>query len=274
MDAQLQTLLHDLKSLRKALKAERVEQIAKKALRESARDLGTRWHREIAPSLSPAGFAKDVCDRYTAGFTRLIKLSSPSNKRTAYLAVLDSLIRTFRDDLLIPAEQGAFSGAAPSVFDAFFASLPNPDESSYLAEAVACAKAGFLRAAAVLGWSAAVDRIHRKVELVGFAAFNVTSAQMASQKVGRFKRFGQTQNVNSVSELREVFDTVVLWILEGIGLIDSNQHTRLRSCFEMRCQSAHPGDAPITAFNLMSFFSDIDQIILSNPKFAVQPPSN
>jgi hypothetical protein len=37
----------------------------------------------------------------------------------------------------------------------------------------------------------------------------------------------------------------------------------------MRCQSAHPGDAPITQFNLLSFFSDLDQIIFSNAKFKV-----
>jgi hypothetical protein len=79
----------------------------------------------------------------------------------------------------------------------------------------------------------------------------------------------QFQNVNSISEIREVFDTVVLWIIEGMALIDSNQHTRLRSCFDMRCQGAHPGDAPITQFNLLSFFSDLDQIVFSNAKFKV-----
>jgi len=35
----------------------------------------------------------------------------------------------------------------------------------------------------------------------------------------------------------------------------------------MRNQSAHPGDAPITPYNLMSFFSDIQQIVLENSKF-------
>lgn len=92
---------------------------------------------------------------------------------------------------------------------------------------------------------------------------------MASQKTGRFKKFSQTQNVNSLSELREVIDTAVLWIIEGMGLVDSNRQTRLRSCFEMRCHGAHPGEAPITSFNLLSFFSDLDQIVLSNPKFTV-----
>jgi hypothetical protein len=90
---------------------------------------------------------------------------------------------------------------------------------------------------------------------------------MSSQTTGRFKKFSSSQNVNSLSEIREVFDNVVLWIIEGMTLIDSNQHTRLRSCFDMRNQAAHPGEAPITEYNLLSFFSDIDQIVLKNPKF-------
>jgi hypothetical protein len=35
----------------------------------------------------------------------------------------------------------------------------------------------------------------------------------------------------------------------------------------MRCHGADPGDAPITQFNLMSFFSDLDQIVFMSEKF-------
>ena len=92
---------------------------------------------------------------------------------------------------------------------------------------------------------------------------------MAGQQKGRFKRFTSPQSVSSLSELREVFDTVVLWVIEGMGMIDSNQHTRLRSCFDLRCQCAHPGEAPLTEYNLMSFFSDLNEIVLHNLMFQV-----
>jgi hypothetical protein len=35
--------------------------------------------------------------------------------------------------------------------------------------------------------------------------------------------------------------------------------------------SAHPGEAPITEFNLISLFSDLQQIVMENPKFAAAP---
>ncbi len=172
------------------------------------------------------------------------------------MKTLDALIKPMRGELIVPLQAGA-TRRAPSAFEAFVASLSDPGESAYFQEALICARAGFLRAATVMGWCAAIDRIHRKIEQIGFTRFNVTSAQMASQQKGRFKRFNQTQSVTTLSDLREVFDTTVLWVLEGMTLIDANQHMRLRSCFEMRCQCAHPGDAPITEYNLMSFFSDI-----------------
>jgi hypothetical protein len=74
--------------------------------------------------------------------------------------------------------------------------------------------------------------------------------------------------VTSISELQLVLDTDILWILEGMQVIEANQHARLRSCFELRNHSAHPGEAPVTDYNLLSFFSDIIEIVLKNPKFA------
>jgi len=273
MTDDLKQLLEELKALRKALKAGSSDRVSKKGLRELANELGTRWHKNISPELRKA-MSKEIMERYDAAFTRLIRLSAPNNLRTSYMQTLGEIIPPFREDLIIPSEQGNLLSAPPSAFDCFFAGLSNPEESDYMREAIACARAGHLRAAAVLGWSAAVDRVHRKIEAIGFRHFNVASAQMASQQSGRYKRFNQTQNVNSISEIREVFDNIVLWVIEGMGLIDSNQHTRLRSCFDMRCQSAHPGDAPITQFNLLSFFSDLEQIIFVNPKFALPAPSN
>jgi len=179
-----------------------------------------------------------------------------------------TLIKPFREEIILKLHEQLPTSPSLTLLSGLFKGLPS-DEDNYLREAIGCAQRGFLRASLVLGWCATIDRIHRKIEEIGFPAFNVASAQMASQQKGRFKRFNQVQNVSSLTELREVFDNIVLWIIEGIGLIDSNQHTRLHSCFDMRCQSAHPGDAPITEFNLLSFFSDLKEIVFGNPKFAL-----
>lgn len=266
----LKTFQEELKELRRDLKRETVSQIAKKSLRERAEKLATTWLNELRPKMGGYSiFSDELLEKYSIGCRLLLKLSAPNNLKTRYLKTVDSLIKPIRAELIIPLQSGEHITQKNAALDGFFATITNPEENDYLAEAIACAKAEYFRAAVVLGWGAAIDRIHRKIEETGFSKFNVSSATIASQTKGRFKKFNQTQNVTNISELRMVFDTTILWVLEGMGWIDSNQHTRLKSCFDMRCHGAHPGDAPITEYNLMSFFSDLDQIVLSNPKFSI-----
>lgn len=269
----LKSFLEEVKGLRAEVKAISTTTVGSKALRGATEALGSRWCNEISPELgSKDGFAADLIARYDQGFSKLIVLSAPSNRKSSYVSTLDAIIKDFRKDFVLPIQQGKVKlSRGSSTFDTFLSKIAPSDEGAYFKEAISCAKHGYLRAATVMAWCTAIDRIHRKIDEIGFASFNVTSAQMASQTAGRFKRFNQTQNVSSLSDLREVFDSTVLWIIEGMGLIDSNQHTRLRSCFEMRCHSAHPGEAPTTEYNLLSCFSDIEQIVLANPKFALKP---
>jgi hypothetical protein len=268
---KLKKLLEDLKALKRDIQKETSSQVAKISLRTRAESLGASWFSDFAPSLGVGVTVQpEVLERYSVGFRKLIKLSAPNNQKKSYVAVLSGLTKKFRDDLILPQQHSTQAGSASfTVLTQILAKLPSQEENDYLEEAVKCARQGFLRAAVVLGWCACIDRIHRKIELVGFPTFNITSSQMASQQHGRFKKFNSVQNVSLSSELRAVFDSVILWVVEGMGLVDSNQHTRLTSCFEMRCQCAHPGEAPITEFNLMSFFSDINEIVLNNPKFAL-----
>jgi hypothetical protein len=268
MEASLALFLNELKQFRRALKSDNLLRVSKRTHCDKAKELGSRWHKEYGPKLRSA-LPSEVRERYDSAFTRLLKLSAPNNLRSSYINALNDLIKPFNDELLIPARQGEIADTPASAFDSFFASIRDSDESEYLQEAIACARAQHFRAAAVLGWSAAINRVHRKIGEIGFEKFNETSARMALQQTGRYKKFTQVQRVSNMSEIREVFDNVILWVIEGMELIDSNQHTRLRSCFEIRCQSAHPGDAPITSFNLLSFFSDLDQIVLSNGKFQI-----
>jgi hypothetical protein len=267
----LKLFLEQAKTFRAKVKALRSRTVGQTLIRKEAEEIGSEWCNSICPQLKAnGGFDSELLATYTTQFERLIKLSAPSNRRSSYLLVLDSATKHFREHFILPVQQGKIEIAlARSSFDEFLARIATMDEGEYFKEALSCARNTYFRAATVMGWCAAIDRIHRKVDESGVARFNVVSAQMASQQSGRFKKFNQTQNVKSLSDLREVFDTTILWVIEGMGLIDSNQHTRLRSCFEMRCHAAHPGEAPMTEYNLLSFFSDIEQIILSNPTFTL-----
>jgi hypothetical protein len=267
-----------LGALTHAVKAETAKSIARQSIRDEAKDLGRSWFFELRPEIEATGIVSaEVFDKYNQHFTRLVKISSLNNLKTSYLSTLDGLTKGFKAEILLPLETvpPAAASKPASLFDGLFAKLDQADaDDAYLKEAVDCARSGFIRAAAVMGWCAAIARIHKAIDRVGFNKFNAASAQMTSQTQGRFKRFNKVQSVTSIDDLRLVFDTDILWILEGMRLIDSNQHTRLRSCFDLRNHSAHPGEAPVTDFNLLSFFSDIIEIVLKNPTFALPKPAS
>jgi hypothetical protein len=270
---ELKEYLKHLKDLRaevKALEAEGRERVSRKAILNRTEELASQWFSELLPKLlSDYSSPAELIDGYSSDFSQLLKLSAPNNLAKSYIGPLNSVIRHFRDDFILPLQREPRLRVSASALTQLLANLPDDQESEYLQEAIECARAGHFRAAVVLGWCATIDRIHRKIAALGFTSFNVTSSKMATQNKGKYKRFNQAQTVQSLGDLREVFDTIVLRIIEGMGLIDPNQHTRLRSCFDMRCQCAHPGEAPITEYNLMSFLSDIEQIVLRNDDFQI-----
>ncbi len=270
MDQTLEEIRGELLALRRDVRSEQGKTINKRSLLARTKAVAGRWFSDVAPTLTGrSGIPAEIVERYSSDFRRLIKISAPSNRKSSYEETLGNLLRHFRDELVLPIQTRPAEVAEVTALDQLLGGLPDPEEDAYLKEAIACAKCKLYRGAVVLGWSAAIDRIHRTIARMGFATFNSVSQQMAKQDKGRFKKFNAPQHVNSLSELREVFDNVVLWIIEGMELVDVNQHARLHSCFELRCQCAHPGDAPITEYNLLSFFSDLTGIVFRNAQFQV-----
>lgn len=145
--------------------------------------------------------------------------------------------------------------------------MSNPEESDYLKEAVECAEAGHKRAAIVLGWCALVDKLQKQILRMGLDKFNAASNKVKNQTSGKFKNWNKQFSVTTLSELQTVFDTDLLVVLEGMNLIDGNQAERLRTCFQYRNHSAHPGEAPIEDAHVVAFFTDINAIVLQNPTF-------
>lgn len=268
---QLKGFYENLSDLKRDVKSESGKTIGKRILREKAETLGEKWFSTYAGKLSNSNvISAETLEYYSCLFKRLMKISAPNNLKSSYIEVLGSLTKTFRNDLIIPMKTVSISSSIPlSELDKLLESVEDADENQYLKEAISCAKKEFFRASIVMGWCATIDRIHRFIESCGFVRFNVASTRLSGVKQGRYKRFNSPQNVNSLSELQGVFDTIILWVLEGMGVIDSNQHTRLQSCFVLRCNCAHPGEAPITEYNLLSFYSDIIEIVLKNENLSL-----
>jgi hypothetical protein len=265
--ALLNSIENALRRLRIEIQKLKTDNIYKKTVKDLAQQIGTKWFEELDSSLPSLGVADELRKKYNDLFTSLLSLSLKTSVAQTYLKTIDAILQYFKEELFVTIMKSA--GQVVSVTQ-LVKILENAtdEEKDYLDEAVGCANRGFLKASIVLGWCAAVHRMHKTVEKLGFDEFNKKAEDVYNIDKGRFKRFKKKLVANSISDLRAtVFDNDLLWVLEYWQLVDANQHERLSICFTMRNNSAHPGEAPITEENLASFCSDLKTIVFDNPKF-------
>ncbi|MFX1483931.1 MAG: hypothetical protein ACFFCP_12190 [Promethearchaeota archaeon] len=269
--ASLESLQNDLDKLRKEIRKITAENIYKSEIKNKAKTISRVWFENVRQALPSFGQSEDAIRKYDEEFKNLTKAALPAGTKTStYARILDEILDDFEESLLLPAH--IFAGEIVDVahLEKILESIIDEDERRYLEQAIGCARHGFLSGSVVLGWSAAIDRMQKKIEQLGFDQFNAKAQEMKNKDKGRFKRFNKKFTVTSLNELRaDVFDTDLLWVLEGLGLIDKAQHDSLDDCYTKRCNAAHPGEAQISRANLASFYSDLKRYIFDNPKFAL-----
>jgi len=267
--AELQEIEDSLVKLRKEIERVRTSNVNKNEIKDSTQKLCKHWFEEMEHALPKFGISDELKVKYHNLFSNLLSLSIRTSRKATYIKIITNILLNFKDELYITVIK--FSGKILSITHLTkILDKATEQEKDYLNEALGCASHGFLRASIVLGWAAAMHRIHITIEKLGLDEFSKKTEEMKKITDGRFKRFNKSFNVNSVSELRStVFDSDILWVLEYWGQIDANQHERLSIGFTMRNNSAHPGEAPITEENLASFYSDLKNIIFDNPKFNI-----
>ena len=266
----LENFRKSLRDIRKELNSHPSKRVNKKSIREAADNIATMWVEELrSPLEHKFRLDKEVIFETATAMKRLHVLSRPNNLKSSYLKMINKVLKKFDDRFLLPIKQTSFAIEKVLDLTKIIPTILYPEESKYFQEAVDCAAAGYRRAAIVMGWCCAIDRIQRKIMSIGFSKFNATSVKLKNQNTGKFKRWNKKFNISTLSELQTVFDPDLIIIIEGMGLIDGNQAQRLETCFQYRNHSAHPGEAPIDDPHVITFFTDINSIILQNPKFAI-----
>lgn len=258
-----------LRQLRKTVDSLRTDRVTRKDIRDSADRIVTEWVENLR---SPLEYRYKIAESIVQETSNLIKrmhvLSRPNNRKSSYLEVIDALLADFEDKYVAPVKLFASTPKSLASLETILSSIPAGAYSDYMQEAITCAAHGCYRASIVLGWCATVHRLQTKVTSLGFQAFNNASTQMKAATSGKFKKWNKEFSVSTLAELQEVFDSDLLLVLEWMQLLDGNQASRLKSCFDYRNQSAHPGNAPIQEPHIVAFFSDIVTIVLSNNTFA------
>ena len=267
---QLESFRTKLKQLKKEVNSIPGDRVSRKGATTLADEIATTWVEELRSPLEHKVRIDSVLIQETAEHMRQLHiLSRPNNHKKSYLKTINAVLRKFDDKFILPIKQSYQEEASSALsLHELIPDLATPEESEYLKEAFDCASSGFNRAAIVLGWCAVIHKIQEKLIFIGLETFNKTSTKLKASTKGKYKFWKKEYSISSLSELQTVFDTDLIIILEGMELIDGNQAERLRTCFQYRNHSAHPGEAPIEEPNMIAFFSDINSIVFSNEKFS------
>lgn len=244
-------------------------QVQKTELKSSIQEISTAWFEVFdSPLRHTYSLPENIVQKYHTAFGQLLELVVGRPSKRNVVAVLKGVCSDFSRELFVPIQK--YTGPLKHYpWLEMLSKELSGIEQEYMKEAIGCATAGFRRAAVILGWCAAVDRLHSYIEREGFPKFNEASVQMAAISTGRYKRCNKKFDIHNLSEFRmSVFDNDLLWVLEFMGAIDANEHERLEICFTMRNTCAHPGKAILSEQNLESFFSDLELLVFRNPKFA------
>lgn len=267
--AALQAFQEQLKKLRSSVRSLKTAQVSRKEIRDSAEIVASFWVENLRSPLEYRfKLPSDVVEEFSFNIKRLFVLSRPNNQKSSYLEVIDALLDSFDDKLVLPVQTFAALPASLSSLENILATVPSGAASEYITESLRCAASANYRAAIVLAWCGVIDKLQTKVISLGYPAFNAASAQMKMATAGKFKHFNKLFSISTLSGLQEIFDNDLISVLEHMQVFDGNQADRLRTCFGYRNQSAHPGNAPIGEPHLIVFYADIVSIVLSSPAFA------
>lgn len=263
----LRDMTSALKRLRKTVKDHSGRQIRKKDIKEEMERNASVWFELIEPSLR-RGFdlPPEIVDPYHDNFGKLLEYSQAYYAKKTILGLLDQILKKFSSDVLLPVQKHMGPTTKSAQLDHLLEDLDEP-EKFFLEEAINCFNSGYRRASIVLGWSAAVNRLHSIVEINGIDEFSKASKQMANINTGRYKRFNKKFDLHNRSELEmSVFDNDLLWVLEFMNVVDGNEHERLNICLTMRNTAAHPASTGVSEENVLSFFSDLHTLVFSKQK--------
>ena len=140
------------------------------------------------------------------------------------------------------------------------------EENEYIAEGIYCLENNCLKAASVMIWAAGISKIISYI-LKDISDYNNVSTIMSQSKKDPYKQLKiYKTGISGEDDLRDGRDYQLLFYLLHKKLISKTQYNKLKSCYTMRCDCAHPTDIKLSLNEAIAVFDNVHQLIFSNKK--------
>ena len=265
----LQSLRNDLDKLRKKLRSSSAKNVSNSETKNMAKGTSMMWFENIRQALPSFGVSRETVSEYSVYFKNLVRAALPqATHRNTYQKILDEIQDRFDDSLLLPVYVSAGEIVDVSHLEKILEKISDDDEREYLEQAIGCAHHDFLSASVVMGWCAAVNRMHRIIENKwGFPRFTQITEEMVQNNKGPYRAFRMPYEVSNLGDMRQVPDRVTMFALKHEGLVTANQYKKLDKCLLTRNLAAHPGETKTNPEDLASFYRNLKDLVFDNSKF-------
>ncbi len=271
MVEQLERFLSSLAELQEAIKKNKSDFISRSALRGSVADCGKFWLGKLSTQIRGEGLIDDqILNAIDEKIEKLLELTSNNNRKNSYLGLLNALPKEIQKGVLVPIikkTKTAQNPLAASILSKIYSSLSSDEERKYFEEAARAAASECYKAATVMVWCAAIDRLRKVVEKLGLKNFNKTSKQLKARKTGYYKRFSKEFDISQTNELPEVFDKDLITVLSAMVNLDLNELAAIIHLFDVRNHCAHPSSYVMDELAYINYLNEVLKLVLSNPKF-------
>jgi hypothetical protein len=269
MVKETERFIVQLSELATRVRANSSEYVSKQGLRRKLTSISMRWLQELSPHIRANGRVQDsVVNEVDSTFEKILMLSGSSNRKASYVKHLRDATQVLQQSVLVPLIK---STPTTSLLDGIAAKVLaqnlSVEQKSYLEEAFTSARAGCFKAATVMTWCAAIDRLRSFVLVKGLDVFSQTSVALRQNNNGFYRHFKSDVNITMENELQEIFDRNLIIIISGMNnALDINQARALLNLFDKRNSSAHPSANVVDELAYAGFLSELNTLVFANPK--------
>ncbi|MDV2495790.1 MAG: hypothetical protein RX316_06200 [bacterium] len=194
----------------------------------------------------------------------IFQSTNARTRSSAYRKKLAPVLTSFTDRIVVPVIrfEGSPSQVASRQLLSEFTGKVSPDEQAYLEEAARCLASRCNRAAIIMLWAAAISRLHRAIEKIGFNAYNAALDKTYQRKGNPFNRVSKTP-VTSLPELQRCRDFDLIVVGMELWKYDIQVFEELDRLLGMRNSAAHPGMLKPSALDVQQFASKVSTYVFS-----------
>jgi hypothetical protein len=268
MVKETERFIVQLSELLSKVRANRSEFISKQGLRSKLGAISKKWLQEFTSHIRASGEIEDtIINELDSTFERILTLAGSNNRKTSYVKQLRDAIQVLQQSVLVPLIK---STPTTSLLDGITAKVLaqnlSVEQQTYLEEAFTAARAGCFKAATVMTWCAAIDRLRAFVLAKGLNVYSQTSTALKQNGTGFYKYFKNEVNITMENELQEIFDRNLIIVISGMNnALDINQAKALLGLFDRRNSSAHPSATVVDELLFASYLNELNTLVFANP---------